>query len=393
MIVGGLNIPSPILAYEIPTIELTNPSHFTEYPFIKNMLLEVKISNLGNHRIDHVEYYQGVNYIGRSDHYPYNFIWQQVAVDTSYLSAVLVTKDGFRAGSPAVKINVKRNIAVDPKIKLEILDHSSCSHCATNLTMKYEIKDLGNRQAKNIEFYRGTHLVAVYNPEVSNYFTWYNIDHGPVDLSVVLVTRDGFRVGSPAVHYCSSYNSEAKYYDLNVRPTIKIVSPIKNQSLYRPDSLDIVTEIQNPGNFKIKKVEYYKGIYKIGEQEPYKTFHWTKNIPNSIIDISAVLITEEGYKVGSPAVRVNINRDTDDEASYDNSLKATIKVIDNDKNNKGELISLEAVIPNGFNCYKVKFYSNDNVIGEDQTYPYQIKWENIRNNYQNISAKGFNCTK
>src|SRR5690606_17545124 len=168
----------------------------------------------------------------------------------------------------------------------------------------------------------------------------------------------------------------------NQDPKVAITGPATNSEFKAGEPITIsVSASDSDGD--IEKVEFYAGSTKLGEDNtsPY-TFEWV-DAPVGDNRITAKATDDKGAISTSGAVRVLVMADENTTPTVSLSSPAN-----NSTHTEGDLITLRATANDtDGSVRKVEFFQGTNKLGEDNTAPYTLAWENARVGTHAVIAK------
>lgn len=156
--------------------------------------------------------------------------------------------------------------------------------------------------------------------------------------------------------------------------SLKINSPIENQ-IIQPGIDTILISVAANGPTGIKKIEFYNGENKIGEDTsvPYK-FNWINN-QRGLYEIYAKVTSNAGDVIYTDTITIRKSFIQITSPAYSASIPTD------------SIIEIKTIVEAVDSINRVEFYNGETKIGEDSTFPYEYELQGMSNGVYNISAR------
>ncbi|KAA5548768.1 Ig-like domain-containing protein [Adhaeribacter rhizoryzae] len=289
---AAVNITAKALA--APSVAITSPLNAAVLQAPATVNIAANASDVDGSVVK-VEFYNGATKIGEDLTSPYNFTWSNVSAGTYTLTAKATDNNGLFTTSAPVTITVKAPAA--PTVALTSPTTNTSFTAPANITLAANATDTDGTIIK-VEFYNGTtklgeDVTSPYN------FTWSNVPAGSYTLTAKAYDNTGLSSTSAAININVVANNAPNF-------TINITSPLAGTQYKGTTNILINTSISSAIG-TIKKVEFYNGNVKIGEDltNPF-SFTWN-NLTAGTYTLTAKATNKAGQSATSQPVVVTVN--------------------------------------------------------------------------------------
>ena len=183
-----------------PTVTLTNPPTGAILTAPTNLLLQVAAADTDG-VVTNVNYFAGMNLIGRSTNAPFPFTWTNPPVGLHSLTAIATDNSGLNATSAPVAITVN-----DPVVRLSTPTNGARFLTPANISIAAQVTET-NSPVALVEFFAGTTSLAQLTTAPWS-FTWNNAPVGSHTLTAVATDGSGMHTSAP-VNIIIASNSPA----------------------------------------------------------------------------------------------------------------------------------------------------------------------------------------
>jgi hypothetical protein len=371
-----------------PSVFFRSPTSGTNYSTVPATIsIRVGASDIDG-SISKVEFYEGGNKLGESSTISgesYEFTWTNVSAGSYALTAKAIDNKGATSTSSGVSISVG---AVNHAPTVNITSPSNPTNYNTapaSITIEASANDADGTITK-VEFYNGAtklgeDAVAPYS------FIWNNVPEGSYQVSVKAIDNEAAEGSSSSV----TVNIGAP----NLSPNVAILSPQEGDSRMASTDIEISASATDTDG-SIKKVEFYKGKDKLGEdlEAPY-SFIW-KKVPAGKHSLTAKTIDNKGAYVSSAPVDISVV--TENQAP-EVSITSPINGGNYYKASNSIILEANAIDKDG-SIKRVEFYANgvklgkaDNQPGKDNKNPYTYTWKKVNPGRYELIAKALDNTE
>lgn len=190
-----------------------------------------------------------------------------------------------------------------------------------------------------------------------------------------------YKGGAPDI---GAYEYETSVPPVNKAPNINITSPANNASVSSGATVSITANASDVDG-TIKKVEFYSGTNRLGEDatSPY-TFNWN-NVATGSYTLTAKAIDDKGAATTSSPVTIRVTAQA-------NADRPPVVKITSPRNNSMitagwyTILTAEASDADG-NISRVEFFNGNTKLGEDAVPPYTFIWNKVESGTYTIFAK------
>ena len=277
----------------LPTVAITSPAQNAKFAAASSIIINATATDPDGN-IAKVEFYNGTEKLGEDSSGPYSFTWSNVSAGSYSLTAKAIDNLGGSVTSTAVTIVVNSTNAM-PVVSLSAPMEGAIFNEGFPIEMSANATDADGTIA-GVEFFSDD--VKIGEDVTSPYsLTWKGATNGK-QLIVVKATDDkgGVTTSKPVT---ITVNSD----DVAEDPvaTITITSPQDKAIFSAGQSILIITQVDYSGK---RKVEFYNGTVKIGEdaEAPF-TFEWN-DAPNGNLQLKVKLV--DGQAVSSDEVSITV---------------------------------------------------------------------------------------
>ncbi len=238
------------------------------------------------------------------------------------------------------------------------------------LIISADVVDPENEGIANVIFYE-SHFNAqgqtVTNPLSTDTVAPYSFSWTPT-AGTYTITATATDTHSP-----SGTTSLDHSITVNAPPTISITSPLSSASFISPATISIITNPTDDGS--IKKVEFYQGSTKLGEDLSSAggwTFSWA-SVPAGSYSITAIAFDNLDVTTTSAPISITVNTPGNNIPLVTLTTPASGTPF-----LEGDLMDMEATATDSDGTVtKVEFYQGSTKLGEDLSSPYTFTWNNL----------------
>ncbi|WP_051312935.1 Ig-like domain-containing protein [Sporocytophaga myxococcoides] len=290
---GGVTVSTAVLLVvnKAPSAAITSPSNNASFvaPALVTISADAKDSD-GS--VAKVEFYSGGTLIGTDLIAPYTFTLSDLPVGTYTITIKATDNDGAATTSSTVSFKVNEN---QPSV---ILVNSPANNTTvkvgSSVNFDISVVDPDGSIAK-VEYYDGTILIGTSTSAPFN-INWTFTGTGAHNITIKVTDGNGgVTISSPIALTAVT----------NQSPTVKITSPKNNAILLSSEEI-ILTADAADADGNVSKVEFYNGSTLLGSafNAPYE-FTWL-NPGDGIYTIIAVAVDDNGVKMPSVPVTINV---------------------------------------------------------------------------------------
>lgn len=350
----------------LPVVSITSPVNNSSVKSGAQITISATATD-ANGSIKKVEFFNGTTKLGEDLTSPYSFTWSNAPAGSHTITIKATDDENGVTTSSAVKISVTSN--TPPVVSITSPANNSSIKSGAQVTIGATATD-ADGSIKKVEFFNGTtklgeDLTSPYS------FAWENAAAGSHTITVKATDNEnGVTTSSPITISVTS----------NTPPVVSITSPANNSSV-KSGAQVTISATATDGDGSIKKVEFFDGAVKLGEDltSPY-SFVWSNAAAGSHTITVKVTDNENGVTTSSP-VTILVASNTPPVVSITSP------------NNNASLpagtainIAATATDENG-TITKVEFFNGATKLGEDLTSPYSFSWRNAAPGTHTITAK------
>jgi predicted thioesterase len=244
-----------------PTITITSPKTGSRILEGSTVKIQVNASD-SDGRITKVEFFRGSTLIGTSTVAPFVETWSNVELGTYTLTAKAFDDKGASRMSAPVTVTVLPEQIIP---EIEIISPFRNQSFDAGEVVGFTVMFRGNSEhVRRVDYYSGDQLIGSSTVNPFN-FDWKNATSGEHIVKAVAVG------GFPQKENISQeVNINVKFIPF------EIVNPIKNSTYPTGSDLQIMVQLPNDSDKKIKRVEYFRGNQLLGSngKAPY-SFIWS----------------------------------------------------------------------------------------------------------------------
>ena len=353
-------------ANAIPVVSITAPQNNAKVPAGNSLTISANATD-ANGAIQKVEFFNGSQKLGEDLTQPYTFVWDNVPAGSHSLTAKATDNQNAVATSSVIQVT---GIADSPPVvSITAPGNNARISAGSSVTISAKASDT-NGSIKKVEFFSGAQKLGEVLTEPYS-FVWDKVPAGNHSLTAKATDNQNNVVTSSAVQITSIADSP---------PVVLITAPLNNAKIPAGSSLTISAKASDV-NGSIKKVEFFNGARKLGEDltEPY-TFVWN-NVPAGGHTLTAKATDNQNSVATSTVVKITAGSNTPPLVNITNPLNhASFE--------PGATIVIEATASdeNG-SVTKVEFFNDSHKLGEDLTAPYSFTWTEVPEGNYVISAQ------
>ncbi len=249
-----VNIQVDAPANNPPSVSILNPLNGAVFIAPANILIEATATDfdLGG-SISLVEFYEGLNFLGSDNSFPYSFNWNGVTQGNYQLTAKAY--DNLNAATTSAIVNITVNAVNQPPVvnitnPLNGVSFSAPANIAIAATASDP--DPGNTIAK-VEFYVGNTLLG------TDFTSPYSLNWNGVGNGTYQLKAKAFDNLSASAF--SSIITITVGAVVNLPPVVSITSPANGAVFIAPANITIQATATDPTpGGSISKVEFYQGV-------------------------------------------------------------------------------------------------------------------------------------
>jgi gliding motility-associated-like protein len=254
-----------------PVVNLTSPANNTSSPAGSPITLTATATAAAG-TITKVEFFNGSTKLGEDLTSPYSYVWTNPPVGTHSLGAKATNNNNLVGNSQLSQVTVF--VAnVPPVVALTSPANNATFPTNSAITLTATASDSDGPVSK-VEFFSGTtklgeDLTSPYS------FVWKNVPDGNYSLSAKATDSKNAVVTSSSVSIAVGTSPSP--------PLITITSPVNNAIFFENTTITFDAVASTPIG-SIKKVEFFNGITKLGEDlaSPF-SFTWNNVAPGSFV--------------------------------------------------------------------------------------------------------------
>ncbi|MBO9703726.1 MAG: cellulase family glycosylhydrolase [Sporocytophaga sp.] len=290
---GGVTISSSVLLIvnQAPSVSIISPSNNASFVAPASVVINGDATDADG-SITKVEFYSGSTLIGTDLTAPYAYTLSDLPVGTYSVTIKATDNNGATTTSAAVSFKVNEN---QPSvIQVKSPTDNSTVKVGASVNFDISVSDPDGGIAK-VEYYDGTTLIGTSSTAPFN-INWTVSGTGSHNITIkVTDSNGGVTISSPLALTAVA----------NQSPTVKITSPKNNAILLSSESI-ILTADASDADGNVSKVEFYSGSMLLGSavNAPYE-FTWL-NPGDGIYTIIAVAVDDNGAKMPSVPVTINV---------------------------------------------------------------------------------------
>lgn len=361
-----VNISVDAPANSAPVVTLTAPVNNATFTSGSSINISANASDPGG-AVQKVEFYSGATKLGEDTSGPYAFEWKNIPAGDHTLSAKVTDSQGAVTTSSQVKIKVTPpNTA--PAVAITAPSNNASFTSGSSINITASATDAQDATIK-VEFYHGTTKIG--EDLSSPYsFEWKNTAAGSYSLTAKATDSQGATTTSSPI--------PIKVSNPNDIPMVNITAPANNTVFTTGVSVTIRANASD--NNGIKKVEFFQGTNKLGEDNssPY-SFAWG-NVPAGDYKITAKAIDNQSAISVSQVINIKVKVNA---PTYTHSISITAPA-NNATFTTGESVTITAAAESST---KVEFFNGSVKLGEDLTSPYSFVWNDIPAGTYTLTAK------
>lgn len=290
---GGVTVSASVLLIvnQAPTVSIISPSSNATFVAPASVTFSVDAIDADG-SVTKVEFYSGPTLIGTDLIAPFIYTVSDLPVGTYAITVKATDNNGATATSSVLSIKVNENQPSVIQVNFPV--NNSTVKVGSSVNFDISVNDPDGSVSK-VEYYDGTTLIGTSTAAPFN-INWTVSGTGSHSITLkVTDSHGGVTVSSPLLLTAVA----------NQSPTVKITSPKNNAIL--PSSQEIIlTADASDADGKVSKVEFYSGSTLIGTaaNAPFQ-FVWL-NPGDGIYTIIAVATDDNGAKMPSVPVTINV---------------------------------------------------------------------------------------
>jgi parallel beta-helix repeat protein len=350
-----------------PSVTITSPINNDSYSASASISILANASDTDG-SITKVDFYNGNTLLGSDSTSPYSFTWNNVTAGNYTLTAKATDNSSLVTTSSPVNIVVTTG-NLHPTISIVKPTADTTSNGATAIYFLANASDLDGKVSK-VNFYDNGVLLQHEGIE-----PWEFVR--ALDVGVHNITATAKDNGGDST---TSAVRKIIILPANTAPIISITNPANYSTFTSPTDITI-NAIAADADGSITKVDFYSGNTFLGSDNtsPY-SFTWN-NVVAGKYSLTAKATDSRGFVAVSDSVNIAVNTTPSvsitspmPNSTYDSAQSVTIEA--------------EASDSNGI-ITKVDFYNGDNLLGSDNTRPYNFTWKNIVPGNYSLRAKAY----
>jgi hypothetical protein len=409
---------SQLYSNPTPTVAITSPINNASFTAPASVTINANASD--NSSVANVEFYSGTNLLGSDNSSPYSFAWNNVAVGSYILTAIVTDNLGAFTISAPVTITVKQDQNAGtgdgltgnyfngmnfetPKFSRKdatiSFDWAGGSPDATVNADQFSARWTGQIQPKYSETYtfyinsdNGRRLWINNQLIIDKWIDDWNIEYSGTialtagqkyDIKIEYFENNG---GASCKFEWSSASQvkqvvpQSQLYS-NTLPSVAITSPASNSSVIAPANLSLASTATDADG-SVSKVEYYNGSTLIASTTSPFTYAWN-NVAIGAYSITAVATDNKGGVAVSVPVSVTVKSAVNQAPIVSITSPAT-----NSSYNAPASITFTANAKDfDGTISKVQFFNGNTSIGSATQSPYTFTWNNVAAGSYTITAK------
>ncbi len=355
-----------------PTVTTTNPQNNSSFTKPATINITANATDPDG-TITKVEFYDGTNLLGQDTTTPYTFTWNNPTTGTHTLTTKATDNDTATTTSTPITITVNEPPNQPPTVTTTNPQNNSSFTKPATINITANATDPDGTITK-VEFYDGTNLLG-QDTTTPYTFTWNNPTTGTHTLTTKATDNDTATTTSTPITI--TVNEPP-----NQPPTVTITNPQNNSSFTKPATISIIASAADTdGN--IAKVEFYDGqnLFAQDTNSPY-----TATLANPATGVHSITAKAKD-ELNAAATSLPITLTVLDPQNAAPSVAVT-KPDNNAGFKAGNKVEIEAAAedPDG-TIAKVEFFANTTKICDDDTGPYNCRWENAPAGAYIITAK------
>ena len=353
LLVSQLNIfANNSFANSKPSVSITSPA--SGHAFFASDALELTVdANDVDGVVEKVEYYSGEKLIASVENAPFSYLWINPSIGLQEITAHAYDNSGEKTVSTKIIISIMLN--VPPSVSIASPSESyNVIQEGESITIQATAND-GDGEVAKVAFYAGDTYLG--EDETSPFsYSWEEPAVGTYKIKSKAYDNKGG----------AAYSSEVEI-KVNEKPKI-IFEDLENGSVLYTNSIIDIPVIASDADGEVKKVEFLVNGDIISENKlaPF-SLDWN-GLQAGIYQISTRVSDNDGGITESEEIKVFV-RDQD-------ALPVNFVNITTDTTvNPYASIPFKVEPSAGFEVKKVAFYIDGELIGEDNTYPFEMKYE------------------
>lgn len=349
---------------KLPQVSITSPTNNANVVEGVNLAINVNASDQDGN-ISKVEYYNGASLLGQSTIQPYSFVINNIVAGSYTITARATDNRGAVTTSTAINIKVNTPINQSPSVNIISPLNNSIITAGNSFSIIANANDPDGNITK-VEFYNGATLLG---QSISPPFTF----------SLTSAVKGTYFLTAKAFDNKNGIaTSDLVTVIVKSIPKITISSPSNNSVIKSNTKFNISVSAIDPDN-AISKIEYYVGTNKVGEiiSQPY--IFTANGLSSGNYVLLAKALDISGVVVAQSSVQIIVNSDptVTITAPFNNTVA-----------NEGEALLIEAAAADtDGSITEVGFYFDNQLLGVDNTFPYQWNINSLVKGTYSITAK------
>ncbi|UZR92527.1 Ig-like domain-containing protein [Chondrinema litorale] len=346
-----------------PEISITSPGSGNAFYASDDLEFTVNASDTDGEVVK-VEYYSGEKLIGTTTTAPFSFTWTNPFTGMHEITAHAYDNNAEETVSDKIIISIKLN--VPPSVSMVATVESGVIQEGENLALQATAND-SDGEVEKVEFYaEGIYIGEV---QISPFvFTWENPEAGIYTIKSKAIDNKG------GAAYSSSFDIK-----VNKKPQVSF-DGLEDGSVHFTNSIVDIPVLASDDDGEISNIEFYVDSDMVLENNsaPFD-INWN-NPEAGIYNISVTVKDEDGGIAETDEIKVYLRNEGDLPVNY-------TTVTSDSTFDTFTSIPLSVEPSAGYEIQKVEFYINDELVGEDATYPFSIGWEIGEEAEYNYSVK------
>jgi gliding motility-associated-like protein len=319
-----------------------------------------------------VEFFAGNTKLGEDTSAPYTFQWSNAPAGTHDLTVRVTDNANATTTSAIVKITVVGATNQAPTINITSPATNAEFPEGTTITFRVNATDSDGTIVKVEYFNRSQKIGEVTSAPFT--FNWTNAPVGDNRINAKATDDKGATANSPTIRV-------VVLADANEAPVVALSAPANNSTHMEGSPITLrATATDKDGT--IKKVEFYQGTNKLGEDttEPY-SLSWDNARVGSYTIIARATDDKDAVGVSAP-LSIHVQAPSNQLPTVNLTSPSNNATL-----NAGNIsLTATASDPDGA-VTKVEFFNGSTKLGEDLSSPYTFTWTGVRAGTYTLTAR------
>nr|PZN56885.1 MAG: hypothetical protein DIU61_03220 [Bacteroidota bacterium] len=322
--------------------------------------------------VSKVEFFAGNTKLGEDTSSPYSFQWNNATAGSYDLTVRVTDNQGATTTSAVVKVTIVGTSNQNPTVTITSPATNSEFPAGSTITFRTNATDSDGTIVK-VEFFNRSQKIGEVTTSPFT-FNWVNPPVGDNRINAKATDDKGATAMSPTIRV-------VVLEETNEVPIVALSAP-GNNSTHTEGTPITLRAMASDKDGSIKKVEFYQGTTKLGEDttEPY-SLSWANARVGSYTITARATDDKDAVGVSAPLsihVQAPANQPPVVELTSPKN-NATV--------NAGTIsLSATATDPDGA-VTKVEFFNGTTKLGEDLSSPYTFTWNNVTPGTYRLTAR------